>query len=365
MQILDNLKNATFKILTSTGTGSGFYLKDENLLLTNHHVVKGNKKVAIEDDNQDRVIGKVIMINPDTDIAILKTEKPLKTEHSLVINSGLEINSRQKVYALGYPFGMPFTITEGIISNPEQHMNGKHFVQTDAAINPGNSGGPLVTENGVLVGINSSKFNNADNMGFAIPYSEVLEAIKSVKTNTDEKFSLQCSSCHSLSYQPADYCNNCGGTLSKDEFNDDALTDLSIFIEDAISQLDIDPVLTRAGHEYWNFHQGSSEIRIFVFKHNYLYLTSPINSIPKENLLDLYTYLISSDHAPFKLGIYQNNIYISYRIHISDVFKDDASKQDVKNKIKELALKADDMDDFLVDEYGCPMTTYSKKDLRR
>ncbi|MCO6161623.1 trypsin-like peptidase domain-containing protein [Flavobacterium sp. NRK F7] len=365
MQTLDNLKNATFKILTSSSTGSGFYFKNEDIIITNHHVVQGYKKVAIEDANQNRTLAKVILINPDIDIAVLKTEAPLTIEDSFSINSSLTLATRQKVYALGYPFGMPFTITEGIISNPEQHMNGKHFVQTDAAINPGNSGGPLVTEEGFLVGINSSKFNNADNMGFAIPVKEIIAAIESVSSNTNHQFSLQCPSCHALTYEPVDYCNNCGSQLLKDEFIEEELGELSNFIERAISELGINPILTRAGYEYWNYHQGSSEIRIFIYKRDYLYVTSPINSIPKENLLDLYTYLISSNHSPFKLGIYQNNIFISYRVHISDIFKDEASQNNVKDKIKELALKADEMDDYLVDEFNCPMSTYAKKDLRR
>ena len=365
MQTLDNLKNATFKILTSTGTGSGFYIKNEDLIITNHHVVQGNRTVAVEDDDQNRVLAKVIMTNPDTDIAILKTEVPLDIEHSFIINVTLAVLSQQKVYALGYPFGMPFTITEGIVSNPEQHMNGKHFVQTDAAINPGNSGGPLVTQDGTLVGINSSKFTNADNMGFAIPFSQVMLAIEIAKTNIEGKFSLQCSSCHNISFDPMDYCNHCGATLPKDVFESSALTDLGAFVEDSLQNLGVDPVLTRAGYERWTFHQGSSQIRIFVFNHDYLYFTSPLNNLPKDNLLELYTYLISSDHTPFNLGIYNNSIFIYYRIHITDVFKDEESKNDIKNKIKELALKADDMDDFLVDEYNCPMSTYAKKDLRR
>ena len=235
MQTLVTLKNATFKILTFSSTGSGFYFKNEDIIITNHHVVQGYKKVAIEDDNQNRVIADVIMINPDIDIAVLKPEKALNIEHSFSINDSLVITTRQKVYALGYPFGMPFTITEGIVSNPEQHMDGKHFVQTDAAINPGNSGGPLVTEEGFLVGINSSKFNNADNMGFAIPVREITAAIESIKSNTSNQFSLQCPSCHSLSYEAIDYCNNCGSQLSKDEFIEEELGELSTFIEDALS----------------------------------------------------------------------------------------------------------------------------------
>lgn len=365
MHTLDTLKNATFKILTSSSTGSGFYFKNEDIIITNHHVVQGYKKVAIEDDNQNRIIANVIMINPDIDIAVLKPEKALEIEPSFSINDSLVIATRQKVYALGYPFGMPFTITEGIISNPEQHMNGKHFVQTDAAINPGNSGGPLVTEEGFLVGINSSKFNNADNMGFAIPTKEITAALESIKSNTANQFSLQCLSCHALSYEAIEYCNNCGSQLSKDEFIEEELGELSTFIESAILELGINPILTRAGYEYWNFHKGSSEIRIFIYQRDYLYITSPINNIPKQNLLDLYTYLISSNPIPFSFGIYQNTIFLSYRVHISDIFKDDDSKNGVKEKITALALKADEMDDFLVDEFGCSMSTYSKKDLRR
>ncbi len=365
MHTLDTLKNATFKILTSSSTGSGFYFKNEDIIITNHHVVQGYKKVAIEDNNQNRIIANVIMINTDIDIAVLKPEKALEIEHSFTINDSLVIATRQKVYALGYPFGMPFTITEGIVSNPEQHMNGKHFVQTDAAINPGNSGGPLVTEDGFLVGINSSKFNNADNMGFAIPTKEITAALESIKSNTTNQFSLQCSSCHTLSYEAIEYCANCGSQLSKDEFIEEELGDLSNFIESAILELGINPIVTRAGYEYWNFHKGSSEIRIFIYKRDYLYITSPINNIPKQNLLDLYTYLISSNPTPFSFGIYQNTIFLSYRVHISDIFKDDDSKNDVKKQITALAIKADEMDDFLVDEFGCPMSTYSKKDLRR
>ncbi|EZH75985.1 hypothetical protein ATO12_04125 [Aquimarina atlantica] len=361
MSNLDSLKEATFKILTSRGTGSGFYIKSKNIILTNHHVISGCKEVAVEDDHHNRMLAKVIMTNPDIDIAILKVEEELNIDHGFSVDNSLELTRQEKVFALGYPFGMPFTITEGIVSNPEQHMNGRYFVQTDAAINPGNSGGPLVTQDGRLAGINSSKFNNADNMGFAIPVSEIEQAIESIENNPEFKFSLQCSSCSGLTYVPQDYCNNCGATLSKDVFDELELNEFSNFIEDSLKQLDINPVLTRTGQEFWEFHQGSSQIRIFVMNREYLYLTSPLNNLPKQNLERLYEYLISSDQGQFSLGVYKNTIFISYRISITDIFQDEATKNDIKLKIKELALKADDLDDFFVEEYGCTMSTYAKK----
>ena len=362
MQSLENLKNITFKILTSGGTGTGFYIAESDIVLTNHHVIKGCKEVAIEDDEKNRLHAKVILTNPDVDIAILKVDKKFDNAASFSLDANLELARQQKVFALGFPFGMPFTITEGIVSNPKQHMDGKYFVQTDAAINPGNSGGPLVTESGKLIGINSSKFSNADNVGFAIPLETVNEVIEAVKENEKFEFSLQCSSCSSLSYEALDFCNNCGNTLPKDVFDDIQLNEFSVFMEDTIKQLDINPVLTRAGHEFWEFHQGSSLIRIFVRGGSYLYLTSPLNNLPNKGLEELFEYLVASDQGEFSLGIQQNTIYISYRIHISDIFKNDESKADVKDKIKALILRADELDDFFVNEYGCTMSTYAKLD---
>ena len=73
----------------------------------------------------------------------------------------------RKVYVAGYPYGMPFTITEGSVSSPKQLMDGK-YIQTDAAVNPGNSGGPILDEDNRVVGVTVSKFTQADNMGFGI-----------------------------------------------------------------------------------------------------------------------------------------------------------------------------------------------------
>jgi serine protease Do len=361
MQNLEHLKNVTFKVLTSRGTGSCFYIHDQDVIVTNHHVIEGFKEVAIEDDQKNRMQAKVILTNPDLDIAVLKTEATLNIENTITLDPNLILSRQQQVYALGYPFGMPFTITSGIVSNPEQHMNGKYFVQTDAAINPGNSGGPLVTHDGKLAGINSSKFNDADNVGFAIPISVIKDVVERVKENTTFAFSLQCSSCSELSYEAQEYCSNCGATLDKSAFEETKLGEFSLFIEDALTQLDINPVITRAGFEFWEFHQGSSLIRIFVMNKNYVYLTSPLNNLPKQNLGELYEYLVASDQGAFSLGIYKNQIFISYRLHISDLFKDETTKNNVKIKIKELAIKADELDDFFVEQYHCTMSTHAKK----
>src|SRR6476661_8126303 len=116
---LDQLKHGVFKIHTSGGSGSGFYLSTVNLFVTNYHVVEGNKKVAVENQQQDRYVAKVVYVNPDVDIAFLKTET-YQPDTSVRFDKVHDVQSGYKVFVLGFPFGLPYTITEGIVSSERQ-----------------------------------------------------------------------------------------------------------------------------------------------------------------------------------------------------------------------------------------------------
>lgn len=351
------LKKAVYKINTATGSGSGFYLKAQEVFVTNYHVVAGNHKVSIENYQQDRFLAKVVYVNPEADIAFLKSEY-LHAPADVPFNKIEAVHSSDKVFVLGYPFGMPYTITEGIVSNERQLLDGQPFIQTDAAVNPGNSGGPVVNAEGLLVGVTTAKLSDADNVGFAIPAFIVKEELDTFAQNTSSKYSLKCQSCKTLIYDKTDYCPNCGANIDEKIFVDKELGKLSVFVENAIQQMGTDPVLARSGTEYWEFHSGSALIRIFVYKQNYLYATSPINNLPTSNLESLLTYLLSNPAAPYQLGIYENKIYLSYRIRISDIFSKSAS--DIQQYLSHLMVKANEMDDFLVHAYGCEKTNFAK-----
>jgi len=215
-----------------------------------------------------------------------------------------------------------------------------------------------VIDKGELVGITTSKFQDADNMGFAIPTEVLSEQFPFLGENPEEKFSMKCPSCDSLIIDKVEWCDNCGNEIDTRYFEVAPLSDLASFVEGALSKLDINPVLARMGTEYWKFHQGSSQIRIFVYNRSYLYATSPLNNLPKKNLKEIFDYLLKDNVAPYKLGLDGNQIFIAYRIHISDIFS--AHAPQIEENLKNLALKADDLDDFFVNEYGCEMTSYSK-----
>jgi serine protease Do len=351
-------EQAIFKVNTASGSGTSFYLKDKNVFVTNYHVVGPYKQVSVQDRTGARYLANVVLVNPHEDVAFLKVEHDFNIPQ---LDLHLEDTLKQgdKVYVAGYPFGMPFTVTEGVISAPNQPMQGRNYIQTDAAVNPGNSGGPMLNAHGKVIAITTSKLNNADNMGFGVPVTALVEEFDALTQVKGALFSLVCGSCSALIAERLEYCNNCGQNIDVKYFNEPQLSDFAIFCEKAIAALGINPVLTRQGNEFWEFYVDSSLVRLFVYNQNYLYATSPINQLPTQNMGPLMEELLSMDVWPFKLGIYQNEIYVSYRVHMTDVFS--PRQAEIGKNITALFQKANELDDYFVNKYGCKYSMYSHK----
>lgn len=356
---IDEIVSCIVKIGTASGSGSGFYLKDRNLIVTNNHVVSGHKVVSIEGHDQQRMTAKVVFLNPIVDLAFLLPSKPMEHLPQMEIQSSSSLKARDRVSVMGFPFGMPFTITEGIVSSSKQFLEGRHYIQTDAAVNPGNSGGPMLNAFGQVVGVTTAKFTEADNVGFAILADDLITDLESFATNVDMKFSVKCPSCSSLLFEKEDFCPNCGADIDEDLlFDEHKLTPFGEFVEEALRKLDIDPVIARNGYDYWEFHQGSSLVRIFIYNRDYFYLTCPLVKLPKTNLEEVYRYILSDQVPPYVFGIYQGLIYLSYRLHITDW--ESPRKAEIQQNIANFALKADELDNYLISTFGCEKSEYSR-----
>ena len=355
---MNDLNNSIYKIITADGTGTGFKVENSDLVITNYHVVQGSKKVAVQNHNKDKFIAHVVMVNPEVDLAFLEVEGLRDATGAIKLNPDLELNNRQKIYINGFPFGMPFTVTEGIISSVNQPMSGRHYIQTDAAVNPGNSGGPMLDTEGTLIGITTSKFTDADNVGFGIRFSDLIKELNDY-TFSDVKYRVKCNSCDVFTEEESKFCNNCGNGIDSSVFEEFEKSYVAEFVEEGLSSLKIDPVLYRAGRDFWEFHQGSALVRIFIAGEDYLYTTSPLNILPKQNLKELLTYVNSNPVSPYLLAVYDNKIYISYRIHLSDIYAKE-HKERIQQNIRNMALKADELDDFFHDNFGCEKSMESK-----
>ena len=354
-----NIYKLVYKVTHAGGSGSCFYLKSHDLFVTNCHVVNGFHTVAIHDNDRNPYLAHVVLVNPSLDIALLAAEGDFShlPDLSLAADDSLAIGG--KVSVAGYPYGMPFTVTEGSVSSPKQLMEGKYYIQTDAAVNPGNSGGPIFNDRNEVVGVTVSKFANADNMGFGVRVEALRKLLESVDGLDRTCFQVQCDSCDELISENGEFCPSCGEKLPEGVFDEREPSPLSHFCEQAIGEMGVNPVLARDGYDSWTFHKGSSEIRIFVYDNTYLFAVSPINLLPKKDVEPVLDYMLGEDFAPYKLGIEGRQIYIAYRIHLSDLT--DESEDEIRCNLVNLAQKADDMDNMMVERFGCEFSEYSKQ----
>lgn len=359
MSDIEKIIPSIIKINTASGSGSGFYVHDYDLVITNYHVVSGYKKVALEMQDKNTLTADVLVINPLIDIALLKPQKSLNGLPGVSFKKQDTIKNRDKVSVLGYPFGMPFTITEGIISSTKQLLNGQAYIQTDAAVNPGNSGGPVVNMNGDIIGVTTSKFTQADNMGFALPIDHVIDELEAYKLNPNIAYAVKCPSCNFALHEPMENCANCGAVLKKELFNEQPKTEMAGFVEEVFKELNIDPVVARRGVDFWEFHIGSALVRYFVYRNSFLFATSPLAKLPKTNLQEVYKYILTNPASPFFLGIHEGVIYISYRTHLSDLKS--SKRNTIQKNLGDLAKKADELDNFLVETYKCEWPDESKQ----
>jgi Do/DeqQ family serine protease len=166
--------------------GSGVIVDDTGVIVTNEHVVKGADDITIVLADKREFDAKVMLRDPRTDLAILQIDPAGSKLEALPLRDSDDISVGDLVLAIGNPFGVGQTVTNGIISalgrTEVNKADYQFYIQTDAAINPGNSGGALVDMAGNLIGINTAIFSRSggsNGIGFAIPSNMVRTVIRS------------------------------------------------------------------------------------------------------------------------------------------------------------------------------------------
>ncbi len=171
--------NSSITVKTKSGHGSGFVISSNGYIVTNYHVIRDTSDLSIVFNNGDTYAATLLRTNKKHDLALLKIEKNDLT--ALSISKSTNFNLASKVYAIGTPTATDLsnTVSSGIISSVRVTEDGKKLIQTDASINSGNSGGPIVNEEGVVIGVVSSKLNGIglEGLAFGIPAYEIFEAL--------------------------------------------------------------------------------------------------------------------------------------------------------------------------------------------
>ncbi|CAA6805321.1 MAG: HtrA protease/chaperone protein [uncultured Sulfurovum sp.] len=356
---MENTKNSIYKVVTSTGTGTGFKIEGKDFLITNYHVVEGSKVVAVENHKQDKFKAQVVMVNPEVDLAFLQVDALRDAKGEIRLEKEVEVKNLHKVYINGFPFGLPFTVTEGVVSAFDQPMGQRKYIQTDAAVNSGNSGGPMLNSEGVLVGITTSKFKDADNVGFGIKHTDLIKEVEDFHFS-DGKYRLKCNSCDEFIDKASKFCASCGKSIDSSVFDEFEKSYITKIIDETLTQNGFDTVLCTTGHEYWSFHKGTALVRIFTSGDDFLFATSPLNELPKKNLQALLGYLVSGKESPYILGVTNDKIYVSYRVHLSDFYGEE--KEIVQKNFGLFPQKAEELSNFFHTEFACEKSMESKRE---
>jgi serine protease Do len=165
--------------------GSGVIVSKDGYIVTNNHVVENAEEITVTiGDDSTEYNAKLIGKDADSDIAVIKIEPTIKL-NPIKLGDSNKLLVGDVIFAIGNPFGIGSTVTQGIISALNKNKVGinryENYIQTDASINPGNSGGALVDSRGALIGINTaiiSKSGGNNGIGFAIP----VDMVKDVAT---------------------------------------------------------------------------------------------------------------------------------------------------------------------------------------
>src|SRR5687768_2299517 len=163
------------------GAGSGFVWDADGHVITNNHVVQGAAEAKVRLNDGRDYSARLVGASATHDIAVLRIRVPERQPAALPIGTSSDLKVGQKVFAIGNPFGLDWSLTTGVVSALDRSLpaeNGviEHLIQTDAAINPGNSGGPLLDSSGRLIGINTAIFSPSGayaGVGFAVPVDTV------------------------------------------------------------------------------------------------------------------------------------------------------------------------------------------------
>jgi serine protease Do len=356
-QIIELYRPSIIQIATQSSTGTGFYLKEFDLIITNEHVVGKQAEVTIAGRLFEKRLALVWYTDKKHDLAFLQPPADIQIPE-IKLGSYETTKDGDVVVAIGHPFGLNYTATQGVISKVDRIREGVKYIQIDAAINPGNSGGPLVNKEGKIIGINSFIIRGGDNLGFALPVSYLREALELYQPHKSS-LSTRCHSCNNLVFaeniEANKYCPYCGTEVKLPQLPEKEAKPVGIAksVEEILRELGKDVKLARDGNNNWSVKEGNAKIKISYNPDNYFvagdaYLCQLPSDISQ--IKPLYQFLLEENYNmdSLVLSCVKQNIVLSCIMYDMDMTREAGTEM-----FRHLFSKADFYDLLLEKDFGC------------
>lgn len=350
-------QDAVVQIATDTGHGTGFYVHAHRLIVTNYHVVGNHSQVKVKTRNLPARLAEVLFIDTRYDLAFLRPPQDMGGLAEIRLEAEDALKDGDTVIAIGHPYGLNYTATQGVVSRSQRLHQGLRYIQIDAAINPGNSGGPLVNEAGEIVGVNTFIIKGGDNLGFAVPVAYLREALEQYRPIYGTP-SVRCPSCSTLVTESTldhdRYCPHCGleidFPLRKEEASEPA-SPMARTIETVLTRLGYSPKLARTGANRWEIRSGSATVNIHYNPQNFFILgDAHLCRLPLQGISELYEFLLKENfRVQGKFFSLKGDVIV-----LSTMIYDlELTPERGERLLGRLIEKADYYDHLLIEKMGC------------
>ena len=352
IDIIELFKQVVIQIATPYSTGTGFYIAEYDLIVTNEHVVRDNNKVVVGGEAFEKQMVDVLYVDPKFDLAFLASPGDINIPP---VSLGLDypLSEGDQVLAVGHPFGLKYTATQGIVSNMLHKQDDINYIQHDAALNPGNSGGPLLAKDGSIVGVNTFIIRDGNNIGFSLPIRYLKDTLSEFGQGNGQA-GVRCNSCLNLVFEEqisSGYCIHCGAKMKMiSGIETYEPVGISYTIEKILKNLGYDNDLARRGPNNWELLEGSAKINISYHEKSGLIVGDGyLCSLPKKNIMPLYKFLLKENYKldGLTFSVKGQDIILSLLIYDQYLNIDSGTKL-----FQHLISIADRYDDVLVTEYG-------------
>ncbi len=350
--VIEQYRNIVIQIATPYSTGTGFLLREAGVIVTNDHVVQGNREVIVDGPLLPRQLAKVVFSDPRHDLAFIAAP-PCPEVPIAALAASKTVSVGDVVVAIGHPFGLKFSATQGIVSGIEFLQDDLPYIQHDAALNPGNSGGPLVNKQGEVIGVNTFIVNGGESMGFSLPVRYLAESLAMWKQGGG-KVGARCQNCKQAVFEQVKsdgYCPNCGAPIElPSEAEQYEPAGIARTIEEILEKCGHDTRLARRGPNVWEVRNGSANIFVSYYEPNGLIAGDAILcDLPTTNIQPVYEYLLRQNHELEALSFSVRGQEIVLSLVIFDRY---LTLETGMKRFRNLFNKADHYDNLLVEQFG-------------